>query len=86
MSERIDRLRTFVEYWRGRSGDEKGEAQVFCDRLFRAFGHEGYQGSGGGARTPGEVRTAYGFVAKEDLLAALAAPACGARLRRARRS
>jgi hypothetical protein len=28
------------------SGDEKGEAQVFCDRLFRAFGHEGVREAG----------------------------------------
>jgi len=27
-------------------GDEKGEAQVFCDRLFIAFGHEGYKEAG----------------------------------------
>ena len=28
------------------SGDEKGEAQVFCDRLFQAFGHAGYKEAG----------------------------------------
>jgi hypothetical protein len=28
------------------TGDEKGEAQVFCDRLFRAFGHEGVREAG----------------------------------------
>ena len=27
-------------------GDEKGEAQVFCDRLFQAFGHAGYKEAG----------------------------------------
>ena len=27
-------------------GDEKGEAQVFCDRLFQAFGHGGYKEAG----------------------------------------
>ena len=27
-------------------GDEKGEAQVFCDRLFQAFGHDGYKEAG----------------------------------------
>jgi hypothetical protein len=26
--------------------DEKGEAQVFCDRLFQAFGHGGYKAAG----------------------------------------
>ncbi|MEX2180804.1 MAG: DNA methyltransferase [Gemmatimonadaceae bacterium] len=41
-----DRLKAFVEYWRGLAGDEKGEAQVFCDRLFRAFGHAGYKEAG----------------------------------------
>lgn len=28
------------------TGDEKGEAQVFCDRLFRAFGYEGVREAG----------------------------------------
>ncbi|WP_194905748.1 class I SAM-dependent DNA methyltransferase [Quadrisphaera sp. INWT6] len=28
------------------SGDEKGESQVFLDRLFQAFGHEGYAEAG----------------------------------------
>jgi type II restriction/modification system DNA methylase subunit YeeA len=28
-------------------GDEKGEAQIFCDRLFRAFGHPGIMEAGG---------------------------------------
>lgn len=27
--------------------DEKGQAQVFCDRLFQAFGHAGVFESGG---------------------------------------
>lgn len=27
-------------------GDEKGEAQIFCDRLFQAFGHEGVKEAG----------------------------------------
>lgn len=31
----------FVEYVSTLNGDEKGEAQLFCDRLFRAFGHGG---------------------------------------------
>jgi len=45
-SEVIDNLRDFMSYARGLEGDEKGEAQVFCDRLFRAFGHEGYKEAG----------------------------------------
>lgn len=28
------------------AGHEKGEAQVFCDRLFQAFGHKGYKEAG----------------------------------------
>lgn len=36
----------FVEYWKTLKGDEKGESQVFCDRLFQAFGHEGYKEAG----------------------------------------
>ena len=35
-----------VEYVGLLTGDEKGEAQVFCDRLFRAFGHRGYREAG----------------------------------------
>ncbi|MBK9261263.1 MAG: class I SAM-dependent DNA methyltransferase [Polyangiaceae bacterium] len=39
-------MTAFVSYVRTLKGDEKGEAQVFCDRLFRAFGHEGYKEAG----------------------------------------
>lgn len=45
LSEIVARLSEFVEYAKG-LGDEKGEAQVFCDRLFRAFGHAGYKEAG----------------------------------------
>jgi hypothetical protein len=45
LSEIVDRLKAFVEYAKP-LGDEKGEAQVFCDRLFKAFGHEGYKEAG----------------------------------------
>ncbi len=40
------RLQRFVEYCETLQGDEKGEAQVFCDRLFQAFGHKGYKEAG----------------------------------------
>lgn len=46
MSELVNNLKQFVQYWESLSGDEKGEAQVFCDRLFRAFGHAGYKEAG----------------------------------------
>ena len=40
-------LERFVGYRREHlRGDEKGEAQVFCDRLFRAFGHGGVREAG----------------------------------------
>lgn len=39
-------LETFIEYWKELKGDEKGEAQVFCDRLFQAFEHKGYKEAG----------------------------------------
>lgn len=36
-----DSLQEFVDFSRNLKGDEKGEAQLFCDRFFRAFGHGG---------------------------------------------
>ncbi|MER8460718.1 N-6 DNA methylase [Mesorhizobium sp. M0482] len=45
MSEVVDRLKKFVEYAKPLT-DEKGESQVFCDRLFQAFGHDGYKEAG----------------------------------------
>jgi len=41
-----DRIDTFLKYVNLLDGDEKGEAQVFCDRLFQAFGHDGYKEAG----------------------------------------
>lgn len=38
---RKDTLTRFVTFANGRNGDEKGEAQVFLDRLFQAFGQPG---------------------------------------------
>jgi hypothetical protein len=46
VSKDIQQLRDFVEYAGLLRGDEKGEAQVFCDRLFRAFRHQGYKEAG----------------------------------------
>jgi len=42
----IDKVKKFVAYAKTLDGDEKGEAQVFCDRLFQAFGHDGYKEAG----------------------------------------
>ncbi len=35
-------MESFQAYVKTLAGDEKGEAHVFCDRLFQAFGHAGY--------------------------------------------
>ena len=45
-SETVERLSALIEYTKKLKGDEKGEAQVFCDRLFQAFGHKGYKEAG----------------------------------------
>jgi hypothetical protein len=48
-------LKTFVEYRHTHlSGDEKGESQVFLDRLFQAFGHGGVREAG--ATLEGRIR------------------------------
>jgi len=42
-----DRLQNFVNFCQSYiTGDEKGEAQVFLDHFFRAFGHEGAMQAG----------------------------------------
>ena len=42
------KIADFVKYVRTHlRGDEKGEAQIFCDRLFQAFGHKGIKEAGG---------------------------------------
>jgi hypothetical protein len=46
VSATVENLNRFVEYAATLRGDEKGEAQVFCDRLFQAFGHAGYKEAG----------------------------------------
>ena len=46
MSSVTDSLEDFIKYAHLLDGDEKGEAQVFCDRLFQAFGHGGYKEAG----------------------------------------
>src|ERR1039457_3082247 len=46
LTDQGERLQRFVAYAQKLKGDEKGEAQVFCDRLFQAFGHEGYKEAG----------------------------------------
>jgi SAM-dependent methyltransferase len=46
MTNILTNINTFIDYARTLKGDEKGEAQVFCDRLFQAFNHQGYKEAG----------------------------------------
>ncbi|MFK7604110.1 DNA methyltransferase [Deinococcus sp. SM5_A1] len=46
ITDTAQHMQTFVAYWRTLKGDEKGESQVFLDRLFQAFGHAGYKEAG----------------------------------------
>ncbi|HSN99794.1 MAG TPA: hypothetical protein VLS89_15970, partial [Candidatus Nanopelagicales bacterium] len=61
MADVIQAMRQFRDYVRTLSGDENGEAQVFCDRLFQAFGHAGYKEAGATlearVRIQGQART-----------------------------
>jgi len=41
MTDILGKIKDFVTYASSLKGYEKGEAQLFCDRLFRAFGHRG---------------------------------------------
>ncbi len=46
-TERGERLADFISWVQGNiRGDEKGEAQVFLDRFFQAFGHAGVKEAG----------------------------------------
>lgn len=46
---RKDDIEEFVGYVKANlTGDEKGQAQLFCDRLFRAYGHKGIFEADGG--------------------------------------
>lgn len=53
-----DSLQKFSEYVASLDGDEKGEAQVFLERLFIAFGHQGYHAAG--AKMEARVRKGAG--------------------------
>jgi type II restriction/modification system DNA methylase subunit YeeA len=48
MDNPVVKIREFVAFVRQHlTGDEKGEAQIFCERLFQAFGHAGVFEAGG---------------------------------------
>src|ERR1044071_1805887 len=65
-SHPAQKIGQFVSYAQTLKGDEKGEAQVFCDRLFQAFGHAGYKEAG--ATLEYRVRTPGGHTKYADLL------------------
>ncbi|MFB2936641.1 type IIL restriction-modification enzyme MmeI [Aerosakkonemataceae cyanobacterium BLCC-F154] len=46
MADILKNIQGFVDYAGNLRGDEKGEAQVFCDRLFQALNHAGYKEAG----------------------------------------
>lgn len=66
MSEVTAKLEEFVASWRDLQGDEKGEAQVCLDKLFRAFGHAGYKEAG--ATLEYRVKQARGTTKFADLV------------------
>ncbi|MEW6531004.1 MAG: type IIL restriction-modification enzyme MmeI [Thermodesulfobacteriota bacterium] len=72
MEEReiLERLSRFIKYWSQLNGKEKGEAQVFCDRLFQAFGHEGYKEAGASLekRVKGKRRAGWADLRWKDIL------------------
>lgn len=65
-ADRRKQLQEFVEYAATLDGDEKGEAQVFLDRLFRAFSRAGYKEAG--ARLEDRVQNDRGGTSFADLV------------------
>lgn len=65
-SDRTRQLREFVAYANTLDGDEKGEAQVFLDRLFKAFSRGGYKEAG--ARLEERIKNDKGGTSFADLV------------------
>jgi len=65
-ADRRRQLQDFVAYAKTLRGDEKGEAQVFLDRLFRAFSQGGYKEAG--ATLEERVKNAEGGTGFADLV------------------
>ncbi len=64
---RIQRLSEFVHWTRQHiTGDEKGQAQIFLDRLFQAFGQQGVHEAG--ASFEFRVKNTKGGTAFADLV------------------
>ncbi|MEN9479376.1 MAG: hypothetical protein RLZZ298_771 [Pseudomonadota bacterium] len=67
MTPRETQLQTFVDWCTTHiTGDEKGEAQIFLDHLFRAFGHAGLKEAG--ATCENRVKKNGGGTAFADLV------------------
>ena len=67
MTDREIRLQAFVDWCAAHiTGDEKGEAAIFLDHLFRAFGHAGLKEAG--ATCENRVRKDGGGTAFADLV------------------
>lgn len=64
--DRSKQLAEFVAYVKTLRGDEKGEAQVFLDRLFRAFSRVGYKEAG--ATLEDRVKNTRGGTSFADLV------------------
>lgn len=65
-------IEEFVSYVKNNlTGDEKGQAQLFCDRLFRAFGHKGILEADGNL----EVRVKEAVTEKTKFIDCLWSPA-----------
>lgn len=61
------RLKTYVAWVQGNlSGDEKGEAQLYLERLFQAFGHDGVREAG--ATFEDRIKKEHGGVVFADLM------------------
>ncbi|MES2643890.1 MAG: DNA methyltransferase [Myxococcota bacterium] len=41
-----DQMTSFVDYVASLKGDEKGESQLYCNKLFQTFGHDGLKEAG----------------------------------------
>lgn len=65
-ADRTKQLQEFVAYAKALDGDETGEAQVFLDRLFKAFSRAGYKEAG--ATLENRVRNDRGGTSFADLV------------------
>jgi hypothetical protein len=65
-ADRQKQLQAFVAYAKTLKGDEKGEAQVFLDRLFQGFSHGGYKEAG--ATLEARIGNAQGGTSFADLV------------------